>query len=187
MSNPFDEDLNGPRFGNAYDNTPISSPPPTLGGVGSPALPPRHKPQPPANVASNSPYGTQRMPSPSDYHQTSLTTNAWQESNKTLEEDRNAWSPSPQPQNAYQYTGTQYGNTSATENAYSPQPASATLNEHSNKIETPMAISDNEATYNNKHTSSFYSKIRFFIRIALFIAGIGHLGFAAGASPVSYL
>ncbi|KAI7892067.1 uncharacterized protein EV154DRAFT_400149, partial [Mucor mucedo] len=127
------------------------------------------------------------MPSPSDYHQTSLpTTNAWQESNKTLDEDRNAWSSSPTPhQNAYQYTGTAYGNTATgSENVYSPQPAAATINEQSHKIETPMAVSDNEATYNNKHTS-LYSKIRFYIRIALLIAGIGHLGFAAGASPYS--
>lgn len=174
MSNPFEDDTGGPRYGNAYDNTPMSPPPATFG---SPALPPRNKPP-------TSPYGTQRMPSPSDYHQTSLpTTNAWQESNKTLDEDRNAWSPSPTPQNAYQYTGTAYGNTATgSENVYSPQPA--VNQEH--KIESPMAVSDNEATYNHPHTS-FYSKIRFYIRIALLIAAIGHLGFAAGASPVSIL
>lgn len=184
MSNPFEEP-SGPRYGNAYDSTPIASPPPTL-GMASPALPPRNKPQAPPAVPS-SPYGTQRMPSPSNYHQTSVTTNAWQESNKTLEEER-TWSP--QPQNAYQYSGTPYGNSSAAENVYSPQPAPATLNEQppvtsSNKIEAPMSVSDNEATYNNQQRS-IYSKIRFYIRIALFIAAIGHLGFAAGASPVSF-
>ncbi|KAI9275036.1 hypothetical protein EDC94DRAFT_509120 [Helicostylum pulchrum] len=130
------------------------------------------------------------MPSPSDYHQTSIptSTNAWQESNKTLEEDRNAWSPSPQPQSAYQYTGTAYGNTASTANAYSPtttnnNPVSPTL-ENTSKIEAPMTVSDNEATYNSKPSGKF-SKIRFFIRLGLVVAGIGHLGFAAGASPAT--
>jgi hypothetical protein len=188
MSNPFEENNNGPRYGNAYESSSVSSPPPTFGG--SPALPPRNKPQVTTDVSNtNSPYGTQRMPSPSDYnHTTTTTTNAWQESNKTLDEDRNAWSPSPQPQNAYQYSGTPYGNTANTENAYSPQPASATLNtnsnEHSNKIESPMTVSDNDVTYNS-HASSLPSKIRLLIRTVLFVFGIGHLGFAAGASPVS--
>ncbi|KAG2234288.1 hypothetical protein BDF21DRAFT_492290 [Thamnidium elegans] len=183
MSNPFEEN-SGPRYGNAYESTPA----PTLGGAGSPALPPRNKPPTDTN---NSPYGTQRMPSPSNYHQTSLptSTNAWQESNKTLDEDRNAWSPPPQPQSAYQYTGTAYGNTASTANAYSPttpnnnNPVSPTL-DNTSKIEAPMSVSDNEATYNSKPTGKF-SKIRFFIRIALVVAGIGHLGFAAGASPAT--
>lgn len=174
--NPFETNTSeGPRYGNAYENTP----PPSA----SPALPPRNKP-----TATSSPYGTQRMPSPSNYHQPPVAAthqNAWQESNKTLDEDRSAYSPSPQPQNAYQYTGTQYGNTSTTANAYSPQPASATLNEHNHKIEAPMTVSDNEATYNTTSKAGLPSKIRFLIRVILFIAGIGHLGFAAGASPVS--
>lgn len=177
MSNPFETNTEGPRYGNAYENTP-TSPPPTL-GMGSPALPPR-------NNITNSPYGTQRMPSPSDYHQPPppvMNNNAWQESNKTLEEDR----MSPQPQNAYQYTGTQYGNTSATENAYSPHPVhnTAAVNEQSHKIETPMTVSDNEATYNTNNKAGLPSKLRLLIRFILLVAGIGHLGFAAGASPVS--
>lgn len=178
-TNPFETNntSDGPRYGNAYENTP----PPA---AASPALPPRSNP-----ATAGSPYGTQRMPSPSDYHQPPVAThhNAWQESNKTLDEDRSAYSPSPQPQNAYQYTGTQYGNTSTTGNAYSPQPASATLNEHNHKIEAPMTVSDNEATYNTSSKAGLPSKIRFLIRVILFIAGIGHLGFAAGASPVSCL
>lgn len=183
MSNPFEENNSGPKYGNAYENSSVSSPPPIFNGTSSPALPPRNKPQQQVTT-NNSPYGTQRMPSPSDYHTTTTatTTNAWQESNKTLDEDRNAWSPSPQPQNAYQYSGTAYGN--------SPQPASATLNttnENSNKIEAPMTVSDNDVTYNTSQASSLPSKIRWIIRIVLFVFGVGHLGFAAGASPVSFV
>ncbi|KAI9350392.1 hypothetical protein BD770DRAFT_326659 [Pilaira anomala] len=128
------------------------------------------------------------MPSPSQYHQPPVT-NAWQESNKTLEEDRNAWSsPSPQPaavqqqQSAYQYTGTAYGNTNTSGSAYSPNPPAI---DTASKIEAPMTVSDNEAIYNNHHGTSKFTTIRFFIRIALFVAAVGHLGFAAGASPFS--
>ena len=190
MSNPFDTSNEGPRHGNAYEDTNVTSPSPAFGvNTGSPALPPRNMPHQ-TNIATSSPYGTQRMPSPSDYHQPATTNNAWQESNKTLDEDnRNAWSASPQPQNAYQYTGTQYGNTSNTnENVYSPQMTSATPHEttgaNNSKIETPMAVSDAEATYNT-NSKNTPSKRRLLLRFILLVAAIGHLGFAAGASPVS--
>ncbi|OBZ90727.1 hypothetical protein A0J61_01220 [Choanephora cucurbitarum] len=179
MSNPFDEaggrnpwsnPNEGPRFGNAYeDSTPVPA------ASASPALPPR----------KNSPFVAQRMPSPSDY---SSPVNAWQESNKTLDEpDRNAWSssPAPQPANAYQYSGTAYGNTSNTGNAYS----SAVNNNDNNqteaapasqKIETQMSVND---TAHVAPPSGRPSKIRVLLRVILFIAAVGHLGFAAGASP----
>jgi hypothetical protein len=182
MSNPFEESSNqnpwsnnsqDPRYGNAYDTNDTQMP------IPSPALPPR-KP--------TSPYGTQRMPSPSDYHNQTPVVNAWQESNKVLDEsDRNAWSPSPQPPtNAYQYTGTAYGNSPSISNAYSPQPtnleANNTTNTTSHKIETPMSVVDDTPTKNTKA-----SKIRIILRLILFIAAVGHLGFAAGASPVSHI
>jgi hypothetical protein len=187
MSNPFEDSSSqnpwsnnggnsqGPRYGNAYDTTNNTThiPPPVLS---SPALPPRNP---------TSPYGTQRMPSPSDYNHTNQpVVNAWQESNKTLDEgNRNAWSPSPQPPaNAYQYTGTAYGNSPTISNAYSPQTADVEPNT-SHKIETPMSVVDDTTT--NKR-AGLPSKIRILLRLVLFIAAIGHLGFAAGASPVSY-
>lgn len=160
MSNPFEGTQNawandgGPRYGNAYEDTPINMPSPT------------HHQQ-------NSPYITQKMPSPSDY-------NAWQESNKTLEE------PSASPtQNAYQYSGTPYGNTNTTSNAYSPQVAHQTVNQP-HKIEAPMTVAEEEqAPVVVKR--DIPSKIRWVLRIVLLVAAIGHLGFAAGASPVRYI
>lgn len=173
MSNPFEDNQNawsnndGPRYGNAYESTPT---PPAV-----PALPPRknnnstNKTQVP-----NSPFQTQRMPSPSAYNN-----NAWAaESNKTLEEARN--SPVPAPINAYQYSGTPYGN--------SPQMTNTSVDnsnkEHKpHKIEAPMSIADSPM---GRDTASLPSKIRLGLRVTLFIAAVGHLGFAAGASPVSY-
>ncbi|KAI8365706.1 hypothetical protein BD560DRAFT_455155 [Blakeslea trispora] len=122
------------------------------------------------------------MPSPSDY---SSPANAWQESNKTLDEpDRNAWSgasPTPQPANAYQYSGTAYGNTSNGANAYSSavndQPEAPT----SQKVETQMSVNDTA----HVAPAGRPSKIRVLLRAILFIAAVGHLGFAAGASPYS--
>ncbi|KAI8078939.1 uncharacterized protein B0P05DRAFT_541764 [Gilbertella persicaria] len=186
MSNPFEETTAqnpwsnhndvGPRYGNAYES---SSPAPAM-AAGSPALPPRK------NVA-NSPYNTQRMPSPSDYTSPAPVVNAWQESNKTLDEnERNAWSSSPapapaQPANAYQYAGTPYGNTSNVENAYSP--AVSHPEPASQKIETQMSINDNASV--SPVSTGRPSRIRVLLRIILFIAAVGHLGFAAGASPYS--
>jgi hypothetical protein len=170
MSNPFEQNSNpwsssnepsGPVYGNAYEDT---------NKVTSPALPPRAQPA--------SPYGTQRMPSPSDYQQP--TANAWQESNKTLDEG----SPSPQPQNAYQYTGTAYGNPASPTNAYSPQPT---------HTPTPMHVSDDNNNKKNEtietdsiSKNSRPSRIRLLMRFILFVFAVGHLGFAAGASPVSF-
>ncbi|KAI8968379.1 hypothetical protein BDF20DRAFT_828270 [Mycotypha africana] len=155
------------------------------------------------------------MPSPSDYHSTNapanFTDNAWQqsaqESNKTLAEDdivdhgRNAWSTnSPQPQtiNAYQYSGTAYGNTPtmAHTNAYSNQPAARMDADHpddaNNKLETSNDASKKKKKKDNdfldnamKKDGSLPSKIRLLLRFILLVAAVGHLGFAAGASPFS--
>lgn len=185
MSNPFEEPTsnqnpwsntanntgNGPIYGNAYESANISS--------ASPALPPRK----PANNTASLPYGTQRMPSPSDYSNNTPVVNAWQESNKTLDEqDLHRNSPQP-PMNAYQYTGTAYGNTSSPASAYSPQPAH-TIPATNTKIESPMTVTDSPTTVNR---GDLPSKIRLILRIVLFISAVGHLGFAAGASPVSIL
>lgn len=186
MSNPFEDNnqnawSDGPRYGNAYDNNTASStptPPPVL-----PALPPRKHNNSTNKTqvqSSGSPsFQTQRMPSPSAYHQ-----NAWSsESNKTLEEANR----SPSPANAYQYSGTPYGNTTlSSTNAYSPQMTNSNVennnNEHKpHKIEAPMSIADSPM---ETDAASLPSKIRLGLRMILFIAAVGHLGFAAGASPV---
>lgn len=182
MSNPFEEPAssqnpwstsanNGPVYGNAYESTNISS--------ASPALPPR---KPANNNTASSPYGTQRMPSPSDYASHTPVVNAWQESNKTLDEQEFGRHSPQQPANAYQYTGTAYGNPSTPATAYSPQPNAAAAAAATTKIETPMTVDDSPATANR---ADLPSKIRLLLRVVLFISAVGHLGFAAGASPVS--
>lgn len=186
MSNPFEEPAsnqnpwsspsannNGPIYGNAYESTNISS--------ASPALPPR---KPANNNTASSPYGTQRMPSPSDYANNTPVVNAWQESNKTLDEQEFGRNSPQQPVNAYQYTGTAYGNTSTPATAYSPQPVHSQAAHNTTKIETPMTVTDSPATPVNR--ADLPSKIRLLLRVVLFISAVGHLGFAAGASPVSF-
>lgn len=182
MSNPFEESApnqnpwsntntnNGPIYGNAYESTNISS--------ASPALPPRK----PANNTASSPYGTQRMPSPSDYSNNTPVVNAWQESNKTLDEQDFGRNSPQQPVNAYQYAGTAYGNTSTPATAYSPQPTHNTTAANAAKIESPMTVTDSPTAVNR---GDLPSKIRLLLRVVLFISAVGHLGFAAGASPVS--
>ncbi|KAG1497470.1 hypothetical protein G6F46_000707 [Rhizopus delemar] len=161
-SNPWSDGR--PNYGNAYDNTP-------------PALPPRIK-ETPTLVPSSpyrtqpSPYETQHMPSHSAYQQPS-----WQqqESNKVLQE------PAYNNTNVYQYPNTPYGSSSptVTASAYSPQPTHT----------------ENNTTFNNDYNTkpesvatpakTTPSKLRVLFRIILFIFSVGHLGFAAGASPYS--
>lgn len=135
-NNPFEETHNawanegGPRYGNAYENT-MSMPSPV------------HQ--------QNSPYVTQKMPSPSDY-------NAWQESNKTLEESA---SPQMNHQNAYQYSGTAYGNVNSSSNAYSPQVTHATpATDQTHKIEAPMTVVEEETAVSKKDRLGVPSRIR---------------------------
>ncbi|KAI8886718.1 hypothetical protein K501DRAFT_177014 [Backusella circina FSU 941] len=115
------------------------------------------------------------MPSPSDYQKP--TVNAWQESNKTLDEG----SPSPQPQNAYQYSGTAYGNAASPTNAYSPQPAPTPMNVSDDNNKKKNETIETDSISNNSRPS----RIRLLMRIILFVFAVGHLGFAAGASPYS--
>ncbi|KAI9271977.1 hypothetical protein BY458DRAFT_435591 [Sporodiniella umbellata] len=119
------------------------------------------------------------MPSPSAY-QPQLPANAWhqhQESSKTLDE------PAYNNNNAYQYSGTPYGNPSVPTSAYSPQP---------NHIEN--TVNNNTSTFNAKpetqnSPSSGFEEIpsnrKALARLVIFILAVGHLGFSAGASPFS--
>ncbi|PHZ09779.1 uncharacterized protein RHIMIDRAFT_245976 [Rhizopus microsporus ATCC 52813] len=166
-NNPFEDTSHnpwsdsGPKYGNAYE------------GSSSPALPPRVKETP--TLVSSSPYGTQRMPSPSAYQQPPVA-NAWQESNKTLDEPQHHT-------NAYQYSGTPYANSPTLANAYSPQPThtTATINDINNNNNNNTKA---ESVNLPSATRTKPSKLRVLLRIILFIFAVGHLGFAAGASPV---
>ncbi|CEP14996.1 hypothetical protein [Parasitella parasitica] len=176
MSNPFEEtsnqnpwlnaQSNGPVYGNAYESTSAS-----------PALPPRN---PTVNNTAGSPYGTQRMPSPSDYPSNTPVINSWQESNKTLQEhDFNSNSPQP-PVNAYQYTGTAYGNSSSPQPTHTPAPVSTPATATAT---TPAKLESTGSPTVDE--GNLPSKIRLILRIVLFVFAVGHLGFAAGASPHS--
>ncbi|KAI8381051.1 uncharacterized protein BYT42DRAFT_565073 [Radiomyces spectabilis] len=168
--NPFDDNPwsnNGPRFGNAYENDSNKY------------------------DYSPSPMPQQRMPSPSDY-QTPAANRPWAESNKTeYAEHHSAWNNTPppsQPANAYQYTGTRFGNSNDFGgNAYSatpvspspaPTPASTTAKPSNSEVEAALP-----PVWKDK--SGHPSKLRLLLRFLQFIASVGHLGFAAGALPYS--
>lgn len=140
-------------------------------------------------------YGVEKMPSPSDYK----TTTGWSESNKTEyppnghDEPQNAWSQpdrvgsaSPQ-QDAYQFSGTRLNENqdSFGGNAYSkvqveesaPTPAGGKPRPTQAEVEDALPPKwDDRRLYP--------SKLRLLLRTLMLISSIGHLGFAAGASPV---
>ncbi|KAI8332351.1 hypothetical protein BC941DRAFT_474132 [Chlamydoabsidia padenii] len=127
-----------------------------------------------------------RMPSPSDYQHQHNNTRV--ESNKTEYVPGQSPSPSPaSPPNAYQFAGTRLGNQDyTTGNAYgssSPpatpprRPADTENNTTENKDEALPPVWDERRMHP--------SKLRLLLRFVLFVAAVGHLGFAAGASPKS--
>ncbi|KAI8645807.1 hypothetical protein BD408DRAFT_337958 [Parasitella parasitica] len=118
------------------------------------------------------------MPSPSDYSSNTPVVNSWQESNKTLQEHDFSSNAPQQPVNAYQYAGTAYGNTSSPQPTHTPAPAAAPISTTPAKLETT-----NSPAIGND--GDLPSKIRLILRIVLFVFAVGHLGFAAGASPFS--
>ena len=190
-NNPFEDNPwsgtnnNGPRFGNAYEDDNSNA-------WSTPSQQHRSTPDP-----------VPRMPSPSDYRANStVQQTSWNESNKTeYPTTSSAWDQDPPtsipstPQNAYQYSGTRYAsptlnNTYESDNAYSktevtsqatpPPPAGGKPRPNKNDAETALPPVWDEKRLNP-------SKLRLLLRFLQLIASIGHLGFAAGASPVSYI
>ncbi|KAI9321050.1 hypothetical protein BX666DRAFT_1267160 [Dichotomocladium elegans] len=161
--NPWSSNANGPRYGNAYDNDDRN--PWTGGSVGTP----------------------NRMPSPSNYRT---------ESNKTEypSENDNAWDHTATsvaaPANAYQYSGTRFNanensSFSGSNNAYTkteissantPEPAGGKPRPPQEQVEAALPPKWDDARMNP-------SKLRLLLRTLQLVAAIGHLGFAAGASP----
>ncbi|ORX56746.1 hypothetical protein DM01DRAFT_1234472 [Hesseltinella vesiculosa] len=177
-NNPFEESSNpwsseaasGPRFGNAYEDSGQNN-------------------------------NSWRMPSPSDYrHESNKIETTHNESTKVEfnpqvhEQDTStAWeAPASSRQtpdsNAYQFSGTRYGNVDHhSGNAYSAAPVAATP--------PPLPETPRPSNKSNKDDNGLPpawddkrmhpSKWRALLRFIQLIASIGHLGFAAGASPVS--
>ncbi|KAI8388604.1 uncharacterized protein BYT42DRAFT_492176 [Radiomyces spectabilis] len=117
------------------------------------------------------------MPAPPPSH--SQEGHAWRESNKTQAEH-------PRPlanQDAYQYTGTRYGNQdfAATSNAFSTQHQD-TAPTHTQPTSQPV---DTASVHTDTRRTGRPSRLRLLLRTILFVASVGHLGFAAGASPYS--
>ncbi|KAI9469789.1 MAG: hypothetical protein EXX96DRAFT_587452 [Benjaminiella poitrasii] len=196
MSNPFEQNNPwqgnnqpppqppGPRYGNAYESNP-----PHGNAYETSSYP--------ANNYQQQPQQQQSLPkfSATGYN------NAWEESNKTQYEN-NSWnSPTPEPMlppqspyathtvpptnnDAYQYTGTAYGNQpQMAGNAYSAQPAPPSpLPATKPGEEAQMSAAPDPWNGEVYHTPN---KWRFWTRFGLLIVSIGHLGFAAGARPYS--
>ncbi|KAI7892987.1 uncharacterized protein EV154DRAFT_584260 [Mucor mucedo] len=111
--------------------------------------------------------------------------NAWEESNKTeytapMPEPIHTTDapplhqqpqPQPQQQSAYKFTGTPYANQ---EHQYTP------VATHENAKPSVGPKPWNGETYQPPHQGLFW------IRFILLWASVGHLGFAAGARPVTY-
>ncbi|KAG0165993.1 hypothetical protein DFQ28_007952 [Apophysomyces sp. BC1034] len=178
--NPFDDpsgnpwgqssatNVEGPRFGNAYDDSQNAWQPPPQGSAS---------------------FVAQRMPSPSDYR-----AHMWSESNKT-EETNNTWdqqpitSPAPvASQDAYQYAGTRLGTQLPDAgNAYSSlpsqTPSASPLPTAKPKPLTTEAQAALPPVWDDSRMNP--SKLRLLLRFLQFLASVGHLGFAAGASPFS--
>ncbi|KAI9494129.1 hypothetical protein BDB00DRAFT_819710 [Zychaea mexicana] len=190
-NNPFEDNPwsnqagGGPRFGNAYEDDPH-------------------------NAWSSSNNGSTRMPSPSDYrasNNNSTSMNAWNESNKTeypagttdSPYERVSTSTPTQPQDAYQFAGTRLGGDAddgggGGGNAYSkvqvssdtsspsprppPTPAGGKPRPNQAEVEEALPPAWDKSRMNP-------NKWRLLLRALQLIAAIGHLGFAAGASPYS--
>lgn len=197
MPNPFEQNpwqsnsqqnTSGPRYGNAYDDEPAYS------------------------DAYNINNNNSTMPG----FNTTGYNNAWggNESNKT-QYDTNVYNSPPQthpnqspygtaqnmlpppPQvpyggnqslpshnDAYRYTGTPYGNQTLHDSGTGYPPTSPTSsNTKPNATLTPSAGPDpwNGEIYHPPN------KWRFWLRFVILLASIGHLGFAAGARPVSWI
>jgi hypothetical protein len=185
MSNPFDQNPwqnsqqqegGGPRYGNAYES---NSNPPYGNAYEQPSS---YTPQQ-QNSDTISPF------SATGYN------NAWSrgESNKTeYNNNDNFNSVSPQPQHqqdAYQYTGTRYGNQAYQSGAYSAAPPAEQETYQQSPQPTNNSKPNNESVGPDVWNGEIYhtpNKWRFWLRFVMFLASIGHLGFAAGARPVKY-
>lgn len=172
MANPFidnpwqeNDPRQGPRFGNAYES--INNP-----SYGNAYEQPTatYPPQPNSNMPTYSDTG---------YN------NAWNtETTKTEVPSQSAYDgpsmpqpPPPMTANAYQFTGTRYGNTSIQAN-----PKLADTHTDSQQPSKP-----NSSVGPDPWNGEIYqppNKWYFWLRFVLFLASVGHLGFAAGARPV---
>lgn len=114
----------------------------------------------------------QRMPSPTLY-QPNVNVSSYRESNKVLAEEGHT---TPEPVNAYQYSGTSYGQQGhhLTDVAASPPPPPEKV---AADPEAPVVF-----TEETRHKPS---RLRVLFRLLLMIFAVGYLGFSAGATPYS--
>jgi hypothetical protein len=197
MSNPFEQNpwqsnsqqyTSGPRYGNAYDDEPAYSSTyntnnnnSTMPGFNTTGYnnawgsnesnkteyDPNVYNSPPQTHLNQSPYGTaQSMPPPPSQFPYG--------GNQSL----------PSNNNAYRYSGTPYGNQTLHDGGTGYPPNSPTSS--NTKPNATLASSAGPEPWNGEiyHPPN---KWRFWFRFVILLASIGHLGFAAGARPVSWI
>ncbi|GAB5588273.1 hypothetical protein Unana1_03173 [Umbelopsis nana] len=176
-SGPSANNAGGPAYGNAYEDSANNN---STWNYGSMRMPE------PSIPTAKSPLGTMnRINTPNQY-----SNNAW-DTDKTevpAEDGHNTWngaSPSMANQNAYQYSGTRYGNTDTTGNAYSAASDPAPATENAAQTPKPDAASALPPVW-TETSQSKPSKSRLGLRFVQLISCIGSIGFAAGASPYSH-
>jgi hypothetical protein len=154
--NPWNQKPNEPVYGNAYENPPQNS-------INTPVY--------------NNTWGTES--NKTEYNNNNM--NAWDSTPQTSQSPyMNSNSVNQQPmsptQDAYKYSGTPYGNQNIQGNAYSATPAQ--------QPDRPITQSAGPEPWKGEvyHKPT---KWRLLLRFILLLASIGHLGFAAGARPVS--
>lgn len=205
-NNPFEENK-GPKYGNAYEDS--SNNDWNSGRMPSPSDY-IQRPAQTVRVESNKIEVQHSSPSPQPQH---LNNNAYELQPTSNKEEvypqplaspsQNTWDSntlSSHNNNAYQYTGTAYGNkdTTSTQNAYSPaippRPLTTennTTNNNNKNQEQPKkkwyqskTKDENGVPIEWDDKRMHPSKLRLLLRFIQFISAVGHLGFAAGASPV---
>jgi hypothetical protein len=133
------------------------------------------------------------------YHQTqpgfssSGYNNAWthHESNKTeYSNSMNEYPSMPAEQNAYQYSGTAYGNQpQTTGSAYSSAPLVVAQEPAEPVAPMNQSIATSSAGLKASKDEKYYkpTAAQFWLRFIILLASIGFLGFATGAQPVKYM
>lgn len=192
MSNPFDQNpwhnqpTDGPRFGNAYESEPLDLPSGNAyeHAYGNAYSQPTTTQQPDFNNAWSH-KESNKIECQNDAHMP-----IYSPSQQNLSPyDMNAFSPISAQKNAYQYSGTVYGNQHRpTGNAYS---SVALVDPSPIKPVGPVPQSTTTVSAGPEPwNGEIYRKpsaSHFWFRFAILLASIGHLGFAAGARPVMYM
>jgi hypothetical protein len=172
MSNPFSQNPwqpteSGPAYGNAYeDDQAANTTNQTKKTYNSAYSTYQYN-----GATANNNYSRPTWESNKVEYQPNNGGNAWDNPTSPQMSNTPVQQSMPIPQDAYQFTGTPYGN--------QPPQAPANLNQKVEADNNPTPAVEPKRKY---HTPT---KWRFWYRLLTLITSVGHLGFAAGARPVS--